>query len=131
MSKLVEAAAEFLSRDTSTKQNRIVEESEEITKKVRAHTKNPDAYMEHIGTTKEGHHVYNLDQTFGKSSKYAVHHPDGKITTHHVNHEGQPTSPRELSNPADFHNVHKLHPSVKSIIHKDLKDNVEDLHVGW
>lgn len=128
MSKLVEAAAEFLSRDTSTKQTKNLIEAKEdpkITDKVVKRTGDVDVY--HAGGTKEGHHVYAHSETDrGEASTYTVHHPDGKMTSHHIDHGGELPSAKELSKPASFHNVHDLHPSVRKIIHKDMKEDLGD-----
>lgn len=85
--------------------------------------KTGDADISHVGGTKEGHHVYAHSETDrGEASTYTVHHPDGKMTSHHVDHGGELPSQKELSKPANFHNVHDLHPSVRKLIHRDMKD---------
>ena len=99
-------------------------EDPKITDKVQNETGDPD--ISHVGATKQGHHVYAHSETDrGEASTYTVHHPDGKMTSHHVDHGGELVSAKELSKPADFHNVHELHPSVRKIIHKDMKDELD------
>lgn len=128
MSKLIEATVEFLSRETSSKQARSLKESTEdhaITSKVHDETGDIDAY--HVGTTKEGHHVYAHSETDrGESSSYTVAHPGGKMTHHVVDHGGELPKMKDLKKPSEHHNVDKLHPSVQKLIHKDMKENHGD-----
>lgn len=101
--------------------NLLESEDPKITDKVIKKTGDSD--ISHVGSTKEGHHVYAHSETDrGEASTYVVHHPDGKMTSHHVDHGGELPSAKELSKPANFHNVHDLHPSVRKIIHRDMKD---------
>ena len=123
MSKLVEAAAEFLSRDTSTKQTRNLLESSEdpkITKKITREVKkasNHDVEDEppiHLAKTESGHHVYHA-YSEGGDSHYAVHHPNGNVTHHFIDHGNEKISEKDVDG--------DLHPSVKKAIVKDVNDN--------
>lgn len=101
--------------------NLFESEDPKITDKVIKMSGDPD--ISHVGSTKAGHHVYAHSETDrGEASTYVVHHPDGKMTSHHIDHGGELPSAKELSKPASFHNVHDLHPSVRKIMHQEMKD---------
>jgi hypothetical protein len=130
---LVEAAAEFLSLETSSKPYKSIDEQEDkavtdsVNKEVGEH---PDSYElpMHLAKTSSGHHVYHhhTDPYKGRSD-YVVHHPDGKITKHTVDHDNKKVKAKELSEPhTDWHNVSGLHSSVRKVIHKDVNSNVDD-----
>ncbi len=79
----------------------------------------------HAHTTPEGHHIYAHEDTDrGDAASYAVKHPNGKVTHHTVEHGGEPVSHRHLNSKQEWHNVDKLHPSIKKFIHKDIKNEV-------
>lgn len=85
----------------------------------------------HVHTTPEGHHIYAHEESdHGESLHYAVKHPavngKSKITYHSVEHGGEQVTSKQLNTKQDWHNVDKLHPSVKKFIHKDIKDEVND-----
>lgn len=69
----------------------------------------------HVTKTESGHHVYHA-YSEGGDSHYAVHHPDGKITHHYVEHMGEKISSKDVDG--------DVHQSVKKAIVKDVNDNV-------
>ena len=87
-------------------------------------------YM-HIHSTPEGHHIYAHEETDrGESLHYAVKHPDGKVTEHHVEHGGEPVTSKQLNGKHEWHSVGKAdipHDGVRKAIHKDIKDETSDL----
>lgn len=118
----IDRYTKFISEQAKSKVFRSIQEEHKVPAEITKH--DPDAY--HVGSTKEGHHVYAVGDTDrGEFHGYAVKHPDGKITQHGVEHGGELPSKKDLDTKSDWHDVHDLHPSVKKIIHKDLKDELE------
>lgn len=96
------------------------EEDPKITKKVTREVKkasNHDVKEEppiHLAKTESGHHVYHA-YSEGGDSHYAVHHPDGKVTHHFIDHGNEKISEKDVDG--------DIHPSVKKAIVKDVNDN--------
>lgn len=92
----------------------ITKKVTQAVKKVANHDVKEDPPM-HLGKTGSGHHVYHA-YSEGGDSHYAVHHPDGKITHHYIDHGGEEISSKDVSG--------DVHHSVKKAIVKDVNDNV-------
>lgn len=116
MSKLIEAAVEFLGRDTSTKRINEASTRENDTVSMHFH-KNYFPHYDHIANTSggktSGHHAYNIGSH--KEFKYAIHHngkdhkfslPEKNTTSKEVK-EHIPTEAHDLAKHiARFHNEH-------------------------
>lgn len=109
MSKLIEAAAEFLSRDTSTK--RINEASTRENDSVSMHFhKNYFPSYDHIANTSggkaSGHHAYNIGRASRNEFKYAIHH-DGKDHTFSLPEKNTTSKEVKKHIPAEAHDLAK------------------------
>jgi len=120
MSKLVEAAAEFLSRDTSTKQTKQITENTEdpsVTKKVSQ--KDQDAF--HIHTTGT-EHIYGGGDPDRETHSYHVHNTaTGKTHSFQLEHGGEVVSRSQIRKMAPK----EVSDKAVAAIHKDHKEEMQ------